>query len=109
MPHGISGFRARRLARDIDKFFTGVFRRLNSLPDSQRDAERAKYEGLSFVGSTDLQAYLLGRPNDSSVPFGGTARMPDKESIIREAEAFGRAMNKPELLELAAAVRQRGL
>lgn len=109
MPHGISGFRARRLARDIDRFFNGVTRQLHSVSDAQREAESAKYEGLSFMGSTDLQAYLLGRVNDSTVAFGGTARMPDKESIIHAAEAFGRAMNKPELVELAAAVRQRGL
>lgn len=109
MPHGISGFRARRLAREIEKFWTGVSRHLHSVPDSQLDAERAKFEGLTIVGSTDLQAYLLGRPNDRFVPFGGRVRIPDKESIIREAKAFGRAMNKPELLELAAAVRQRGL
>jgi len=109
MPHGISGFRARRLAREIDRFFINLMRRLDTLSEAQRAVESQKHKDLSFVDSTDLQAYLLGGPNVSSVPFGGTARMPDKETIIHAAEAFGRAMNKPELLELAAAVRKRGL
>jgi hypothetical protein len=110
MPHGISGFRARRLAREIERFFLNFARHLQSLSDEEARIEKAKQEvEVSYVEMTALTAYLRGVPDDTSVPFGGTVRMPEREIVILAAEGFGRVMNKPELLELAEAVRQRGL
>lgn len=109
MPHGISGFQARRLVKSIDRYWTAYLREHDRLPAEEKAAAANQTPGMTFYEVTDLQAYLLGKINDSAVPFGGRAFTPSAESVIAAAEALGRAMNNQTLIDLAANVRSEGL
>lgn len=106
MPHGISGSDARRLAREVDRYFSSWIRRIDRMSDAQRAAEDKKHPPLSYVDYSQLHSYLVGGTSGSAA-FG--AATPEEYVIVYAADAFGKALNRPELIALAAAVRERGL
>lgn len=106
MPHGISGSDARRLARDVDRYFSSYIRNLDRMSDAQRAAEYEKHPPLSYVDYSQLHSYLVGGESGSA-SFG--AQTPEKSVIIYAAYAFGKALNRPELIALSVAVTERGL
>jgi hypothetical protein len=106
MPHGISSSDARRLAREVDRYFSSYIRRIDRMSDAQRAAEDKKHPPLSYVDYSQLHSYLLGGQSGSA---GFGAANPEQHVIVYAADAFGKALQRPELVALAAAVQERGL
>ncbi len=106
MPHEISSSEARRLAREVEKFFSSYVRRIDRMSDAQRAEEDKKHPPLSYVDYSQLHSYLLGGRSGSAE---SGAPGPEEHVIAYAADAFGKALQRPELVALAAAVRERGL